>query len=584
MNPEDHTVIVSKAYTGVSPAESTSSSSAETAASASGHLPKGTKIEGFEITELLGIGGFGLVYKAWDPTLEREVALKEYLPESLAFRDAHGLVRLKKESHKETFDAGMRSFVNEAKLLARFDHPALIKVFRFWESHGTAYMVMPYYKGKTLKALQAETQAPTSPEYLLNMILPMCDALHIMHQQHCIHRDVSPDNVIVEESSGKPILLDFGAARRAIGQCGQSFTVILKSGYAPIEQYAEIPHYQQGPWTDVYALAALAHYLIRGKAPSPAVGRMVHDSHQSLANDASLPYEKHLLHALDWGLQIEPDKRPQSMLDFRAALMGTLSPDEFTTQGSSNASLIDDFLGDKGTDLDGNHSDEAQSSKRSPLRLTPTQWMQWTGLALIPVFCLLYFLLATQPSATPETQANKLVNNPTTHEADHDTPAPQGEIVANDVEALPDQIRTDTAPRTPNDIFSHIVSSATKNWNLKVESPLQQLRIDKDLLRLNLSSNRDGYLTIWVESVNGNMEALPTGGISKSRRIQAGQKVQIPDISEPLLASGPPGKNRILVLITPKALDRQTVAYPQQFDVSQMEFGAGMVEIEQVTP
>lgn len=580
MNQEEHTIIVSASSSAMSTPERTDVSFDEPPPSTTGYLPKGTWLEGFEITDLLGIGGFGLVYKAWDPTLEREVALKEYLPESLAFRDAHGLVRLKKESHKETFDAGMRSFVNEAKLLARFDHSALIKVFRFWESHGTAYMAMPYYKGKTLKALQAETPLPVSGEYLLNMILPMCDALDIMHQQQCIHRDVSPDNVIVEESSGKPILLDFGAARRAIGQCGQSFTVILKSGYAPIEQYAEIPHYQQGPWTDVYALAALAHYLIRGKAPSPAVGRMVHDSHQSLTNDTSLPYEKHLLQALDWGLQIEPDRRPQSMQVFRSALMGTHSTDSIVTHRSNKASVIEDFLSGTHSSPSDAHPEDPAASKNPAQRLSMGQWMQWAGLLVIPGLCLLFFLLVNQSPVQPEVRAV----DTTTDETRTGAITPADEFELNKLEPPPNQTSADATENSSTDVFSHIVRSATSNWNFMVESPLKQLIIDKDLLRLNLRSDRDGYLTVWVESANGAVDELSTGGPSIPRHIKRGQTVQIPDISEPLIASGPAGKNRILLLLTQEPLDRHTVTHPQQLDVKKMEFGARMVEIEQVAP
>lgn len=567
MKGDDHTFIVSRTIT--SAVKTQTGDESPPSPTSLGHLPKGTQLEGFEVTELLGVGGFGLVYKAWDSTLEREVAIKEYLPESLAYRDAHGLVRLKKEGHKETFDAGMRSFVNEAKLLARFDHPALIKVFRFWESHGTAYMVMPYYKGKTLKVRQADVADPIGERMLLDMILPMCDALHIMHQQHCIHRDVSPDNVIVEESTGKPILLDFGAARRAIGQCGQSFTVILKSGYAPIEQYAEIPHYQQGPWTDIYALAALAHYLIRGKAPSPAVGRMVHDTHRPLADDATLPYAKHLLKALDWGLQIEPDKRPHSMHEFRAALLGaSVNGAAMSGTRAEEDSLLTAFLSDAEPDSKNFGSDAYASEAQQPIRLTGKQWMKWMGLALIPLACLVYVLTAVEPTppAAPEAPG------------------------VSDISNLQDVLRVPSAPPVavkasepaePNP-FEPILQSATADWTVTVDSPMKQLRIDKDLLRLNITSAKDGYLMVWVESAGGAVDILPLSAKSKPLKLKAGQTIQAPDISEPLLAGGPAGKNRILVLITENPLDRKTVTSLEMATKGLSNYGAGVVEIEQV--
>lgn len=241
-------------------------------------LPAGTVIEGFEIRGVIGVGGFGIVYKAWDSMLERLVALKEYLPASLAVRTPNGQVQVRDKRHNGTFDAGMKSFINEARLLAQFDHAALVKVYRFWEMAGTAYMVMPLYQGITLKAYLEQSTEPLQEDRLLHWLEALTQALEVMHQQQCYHRDISPENIIIQEGTGLPILLDFGAARRAIGTVSQPFTVILKASYAPIEQYAEVPSMTQGPWTDVYALAAVAHFLITGKTPPSSVARMVNDT------------------------------------------------------------------------------------------------------------------------------------------------------------------------------------------------------------------------------------------------------------------------------------------------------------------
>ena len=241
-----------------------SSNTASSAGDSGNALPTGTYIGEFELTETLGEGGFGIVYKAWDHSLERRVALKEYMPSSLAARSGETQVQVKSERHRETFDLGRKSFINEAKLLAQFDHPALVKVYRFWEANGTAYMVMPLYDGITLKDRLRQLPNPPDEAWLMALLGPLTEALAVIHAEHCFHRDIAPDNVILLSSNGRPLLLDFGAARRVIGDMTQALTVILKPGYAPVEQYAEAPHMKQGAWTDVYALAATIHFAIVG--------------------------------------------------------------------------------------------------------------------------------------------------------------------------------------------------------------------------------------------------------------------------------------------------------------------------------
>ncbi len=216
----------------------------------------GTRMAEFEITGRVGEGGFSIVYLALDHSLERTVALKEYMPSSLAARVGDTRVQPRSNRYRDTFEAGLRSFVNEAKLLAQFDHPALVKVYRFWEANGTAYMVMPFYQGVTLKDAARALPTPPDEAWLMTLLAPMTEALMVVHAERCYHRDIAPDNVLLLAGSGKPLLLDFGAARRVIGDMTQALTVILKPGYAPIEQYAEVPGMKQGPWTDVYALAA----------------------------------------------------------------------------------------------------------------------------------------------------------------------------------------------------------------------------------------------------------------------------------------------------------------------------------------
>lgn len=285
-----------------------------------GHtIPPGTRIHDYRIDRVLGEGGFGIVYLATDVVLERQVAIKEYLPSSMAARAGQSLtVLVKSPVHEETFLIGLRSFVNEAKLLARFDHPALLKVHQFWEENGTAYMAMPYYQGPTLKAALAKLgRLPTESE-VRAWLMPLLDALEVIHNEHCYHRDIAPDNILLTDHG--PLLLDFGAARRVIGDLTHALTAMLKPGFAPIEQYGEMPGISQGPWTDIFALASVLYAAISGGRTVASVERLLNDQMHPLATLAAGRCGNAFLAAIDVALSIHPKDRPQSIAEFRALL------------------------------------------------------------------------------------------------------------------------------------------------------------------------------------------------------------------------------------------------------------------------
>ncbi|MEX8519907.1 MAG: protein kinase [Leptothrix sp. (in: b-proteobacteria)] len=291
-------------------------------------LQPGARLGEFEIQGVIGVGGFGIVYRALDHDLERDVAIKEYMPGQFAGRDATGAVTVRARSHVETFGIGLRSFINEARLLARFDHPALLKVYRYWEANGTAYMAMPFYDGSTLAQVVQGLPMPPTQDWLMGVIEPLLGALELLHSQQIYHRDISPDNILLLHD-GKPVLLDFGAARRVIGDRTQTLTAILKPNYAPIEQYAEIPGLKQGPWTDLYALGAVVYASLTGKPPSPAATRAVMDDLVPLAQIGQLleqrhaqQYSDHFLAAWQATLAVRPVERLQSIAQLRAALRG----------------------------------------------------------------------------------------------------------------------------------------------------------------------------------------------------------------------------------------------------------------------
>jgi serine/threonine protein kinase len=284
-------------------------------------LPPGTRFGEFEIIRVLGVGGFGIVYLAQDHSLEREVALKEYMPASLAARGAGPQITVRSSSFAETYAIGLRSFINEARLLARFDHPSLVKVYRFWEDNATAYMVMPFLQGTTLRDTRRAMAHPPDEAWIRSVLSPILSALELLHREGVYHRDIAPDNILLPRE-GPPVLLDFGAARRVISDRTQSLTAILKPSYAPIEQYAEMTQLRQGPWTDIYALGAVVHYLLFGTPPAPATARAVQDDGDAIETRIVPGVSPRFLETMSWMLAIRPNQRPQSGEQLRAVLDG----------------------------------------------------------------------------------------------------------------------------------------------------------------------------------------------------------------------------------------------------------------------
>jgi len=327
-------------------------------------LPEGTRLRDFEINGLIGEGGFGIVYLAYDHSLGRRVAIKEYMPASMASRaHASNAVVVKSQRHEETFRLGLKSFVNEARLLARFDHPALVKVYRFWEENGTAYMVMPYYQGPTLKLTLAELgRTPTEAE-LRGWLGPLLDALAVMHEARCYHRDIAPDNILLTSSG--PLLLDFGAARHVIGDMTHALTVVLKPGFAPIEQYGEVPTLAQGAWTDLYALAGVVYTAVTGKAPISAVERLIEDHHVPLAQfiehrRLENQFSESFVLAIDAALHLRPRDRPQDVAAFRLLFDGQAAVD------SARSPL--DFVSTFGSLLEPGNEPTLQPTQPEPLK------------------------------------------------------------------------------------------------------------------------------------------------------------------------------------------------------------------------
>lgn len=281
-------------------------------------LAPGVTVGEYRLLGAIGEGGFGIVYRALDLTLDRVVAIKEYMPSTLAGRKSSNQIHVRSQ-HRGAFDAGLRSFINEARLLAKFSHPALVHVYRFFEENGTAYMVMRYYEGQTLREFLESHEGSVSQPWLEAMLTPILDVLEMLHAADCYHRDIAPDNIFLQDS-GVPVLLDFGAARRIIGDMTQALTMVLKPGFAPIEQYVEDGAMPQGAWTDVYQIGAVVYLAITGKPPATSVARMINDPMPVLSAQNYPGYTPPFYAGVQRALAVKPQDRAQSIAELKAQL------------------------------------------------------------------------------------------------------------------------------------------------------------------------------------------------------------------------------------------------------------------------
>ncbi len=265
---------------------------------------------------MLGGGGFGLTYLAHDINLELPVALKEYYPGDLATRSADSSVHVRAAEGTSQFTWGLERFLDEARALASFRHPNIVRVLRYFKENGTAYIVMEYETGDPLKRWLAR-QSSLDQQGLLNIVYPLLGGLEAVHKLNFLHRDIKPDNIYIR-ADGSPVLLDFGAARRVTAD--RDMTNIISPGFAPFEQY----HSQgnQGPWTDIYSLGAVMYWMVTGHKPLESASRVKQDKMPSAVDAGHSFFSASLLKAIDWAITPDEGKRPQSVAEFRAALTG----------------------------------------------------------------------------------------------------------------------------------------------------------------------------------------------------------------------------------------------------------------------
>jgi serine/threonine protein kinase len=282
-------------------------------------LPSGYALQEYRIERLLGAGGFGLTYLAIDTNLNLRVAVKEYLPSDIAVRNPDHSVTPNSSQTAEDFMWGKRRFLDESRTIASFRHPNIVRVMRFFEAKGSAYMVMEYVEGDALPDW-IKPRRPLPEGQVMSIAGPLLEGLQVVHTAGYLHRDIKPGNIYIRYD-GSPVLLDFGSAR----QKSDDLTAIVTPGYAPFEQYHS--HGQQGAWSDVYAFAGVLYWVVTGQRPLEAAARVREDTMPPAvkAGDRNR-YRPEFLAAIDWGLAPHEDARPRSVHEWRAALAGTMEP------------------------------------------------------------------------------------------------------------------------------------------------------------------------------------------------------------------------------------------------------------------
>ena len=282
-------------------------------------LPQGTRIRDFEFHRVLGHGGFGITYLGWNLALDIPVAIKEYLPADLATRERDGSVVPQSSQAASDFQWGLERFLDEARTLARFQHPNIVRVHHFFEAHSTAYIAMDYVEGETLSA-HLERKGTLREAELKGILYPLLNALAVVHGADFLHRDIKPGNIVLRDADNSPVLLDFGSARQAIGAKSRSVTSIVTPGYAPIEQYSS--RGRQGAWTDIYALGGVCYRALTGQVPEDATDRVRHDPLVPVAQRCAGRVSAAFLSAIDWALSVDEGARPQSVTAWREAMEG----------------------------------------------------------------------------------------------------------------------------------------------------------------------------------------------------------------------------------------------------------------------
>ena len=284
-------------------------------------LPAGTRLGDYRLDAVIGHGGFGITYRAFDSQLAKIVAIKEYLPVEFAIRGKDGVVTPRGTRFADDFTWGRERFLDEARALARFRHAHIVPVMRFLVANGTAYTVMEFEDGRSVAQLLHESGRRMPPDEVRRLAQALLSGLAAIHAEGFLHRDIKPSNIIIRHD-GVPVLIDFGAARQAVGGRTRTLTSVLTPQYAPIEQYTAGGG--QGAWSDIYSAAAVLHCAVAGQPPPEAAARVGKDPYRPLTRTQADRFDELFLNAIDHALAFAPEERPQNVNAWRVLFGPTL--------------------------------------------------------------------------------------------------------------------------------------------------------------------------------------------------------------------------------------------------------------------
>ena len=355
-------------------------------------LPIGYVLSDYRIEGSLGHGAFGITYLATDTMLNRKVAIKEYFPREFAHRDGTLIVKAAgNKEDRENFSWGLTRFLEEARVLALFDHPNIVPVRRFFEANGTAYLVMDYCDGIPLDTLISREGSLTKDQ-VIKILYPILDGLERVHKANFLHRDIQTANIFIK-ADGSPVLLDFGAARQEMLSHSRSVTSMATPGYAAFEQYST--HGKQGPWTDIYGLGATLYRAITGEKPQDAPDRILEDRLVPCLTMATGNYDEKFLLAIDASMALRPENRPQSIAEWRR-IFGLPQPKSQSSEQTSTYRENENKITSK------------VDSGKSGVSL-PAQKKNFT-IAFGTCLAILLFSLATYFVVNDESKPDKIVS------------------------------------------------------------------------------------------------------------------------------------------------------------------------------
>lgn len=299
-------------------------------------LPEGYQLESYRILRVLSSGGFSFVYLAHDEN-EIPVAIKEYLPASLALRTAGDLVPAVPEANLSTYRYGMKCFFEEGRALATLSHPNVVRVVNFFRANETVYMVMRYERGRTLQEHIHARRGTLSETWIRRTFSQLLNGLREVHSRKLLHLDIKPANIYVR-NDGTPVLIDFGAARQTLTADGTRLPPMYTPGFASPEHYAGRENL--GPWSDMYSIGAAMYACLSTASPQPANQRIVQDKVEPARKGWSGKYSNQLLDTVDWCMRLDHLERPQSVLALQKALLGQKEPEH-----KGEGPLLEQFKG-----------------------------------------------------------------------------------------------------------------------------------------------------------------------------------------------------------------------------------------------